>query len=176
MNSICYIPLKLKFRSSQYSANLFLAGCSCWSSRDRVCWVDCQVSLPLTELHHPSQGARPSNWLWTALCGFCTLKAFIKALEDENENGSFPISSPRAESSGTPLLNVHSGKSNHSYLPSLPSMLCSPSLWLSISISETLFHFEFPNPADSWSMLPHRFSRGERKVSQVLLFVGPLLR
>lgn len=53
-------------------------------------------------------------WLRIALCGFCTLKAFDAALEDENENGNLPFSIPGAERTGISLFSVPSGKSSHS--------------------------------------------------------------
>ena len=69
--------------------------------------MDSQVSLPPGRTHCPCQGARLSNLLLIDLSGFCFWKAFPEALEDENENGGLPISSPRAEtlrphSSGCP--------------------------------------------------------------------------
>ena len=84
---------------------------------------------PGAELHHPHQGARLSNFQ-IAQCGFfCSLKAFRATLEDESENGSLPISSLRAESSG-PYSSVHpQGKAaNHSVSLVSVHILCSPSL------------------------------------------------
>ena len=81
------------------------------------------------------------------LCGFCFLKAFHAALEDESENGGFPTAAlePKAQSL---LFSALAGKSSHSLLsPSLVSVhtLHTPSLGLSISISGTQPHLESPN-------------------------------
>ena len=78
------------------------------------------MSLPWAELHRPCQGARLSNLLQIVLCGFCSLKAFCPALEDENENGSLPVSSPGAGSLGPYSSVLPQRKAvNHSCLPGL---------------------------------------------------------
>lgn len=75
------------------------------------------------EVACPWQGAKLSKQLQIALCGFCSLKAFCAALEDENENSSLPISGPGTEP-GDPLLCVPSQKSSRSLLsPRSPATL-----------------------------------------------------
>ena len=74
-------------------------------------------------------GARLSNQLQIALCGFCSLKSFCISLENENEKGSLPISSPGAKSQGPHSSVFPQGKAvNHSCLPGLHShsMLTQP--------------------------------------------------
>lgn len=67
-------------------------------------------------------GARLNNLLWIALCGFCFLKVFSRALEDENENGSLLVSSPRGKNWRPHCSVCPQGKVvSHSHLPGLPS-------------------------------------------------------
>ena len=88
------------------------------------------------ESHCSCLGAGLTNLLQIVLCGFCSLKAFCLALEDEGENGGLPISSLRDKSSG-PHSSVHpQGKAvNPSCLPGLPphSVLTQPGTNLSVS-------------------------------------------
>ena len=108
------------------------------------------MSLLRVGLHHPCQGARPGKQLQIALCGFCSLKAFWAALEDENENGGLLISSPGIERSH--------------------SLLCLPGFCLhSVFTQPVTKHFylkhrppfDFPNFADPCSPHSHCASRGE---------------
>ena len=133
---MCCIPLGLEFHGSHCLVNLFVAGGPCWSSGAGAFCFDSHVSLPRVQLYHPCQRARLSNLLWFALCGFCSVKAFCSALEDENENGSLSISGPRAESLGPHSSVCPPGRAgNHSISLVSVRTLCSPVLWQSVSIS-----------------------------------------
>lgn len=111
------------------------------------------MSLLRVGLHHPCQGARPGKQLQIALCGFCSLKAFWAALEDENENGGLLISSPGIERSH--------------------SLLCLPGFCLhSVFTQPVTKHFylkhrppfDFPNFADPCSSHSHCASGGKEEV------------
>ena len=118
--------------------------------------------------------------LWIALCGFYFLKSFCAALENENKNGGFPISSPGAESS-PPSPHPHPNSSVHSQgkvvcLVSLVSARTpwSPSIWLSVSISGTWFCFESPNPEDSCSTNVCCSSWGRKGLTSAAPWWAPL--
>ena len=112
------------------------------------------------------------------LCGFCFLKAFHAALEDESENGGFSTAAlePKAQSL---LFSALAGKSSHSLLsPSLVSVhtLHTPSLGLSISISGTQPHLEFQTCRCLRHVLMLLLPEEERGGScPVLPLAGPLL-
>ena len=85
MNSMSYIPSALGVYSSQCSVNKVLAGCSCCCSGGGACCVHTQVSAlgGGGGLQLPCQGARLSNQLPIAPCGFCSLRSYLTLVEDE---------------------------------------------------------------------------------------------
>lgn len=180
MNSLWYIPLAVEFCSCQWSVYLVLVGYSCWSllAEGLLHWFSSVFALGRIALPLPGGQAKKSarNLLQIAVCGFCLLKTFHAALEDDNENCGLSVFSPWAETL-VPHSSVHpQGKAlSHSCLPGLHphSVLTQP---VTVCISGMRPRLESPNPADSCVELPHFSSQGRKGgILLVLPFVGPLL-
>lgn len=106
------------------------------------------------------QGSRLSNLHQIALCGFCSLKAFCTALEDENENGGLPVFNPGTESSG-PHFSVYPRKIIESFLsPCSLSTLHGHRAYDHAFLSQAYNPIlNSPNPEDSCDFHWHYFSR-----------------
>uniref|UniRef100_A0A452QYI8 FGFR1 oncogene partner 2 n=1 Tax=Ursus americanus TaxID=9643 RepID=A0A452QYI8_URSAM len=119
-----------------------------------------QLNFSQMSLAQTGAGLR-YHQLWFALCGFCSLKAFRAALEDENENGGLPISSPGAESLGARSLVRPQGKAvNRSCLPGL-----QPHSVLTRPVTERFYLWhtaQFGVSKPSRFRLPCRSSRGRK--------------
>ena len=113
---------------------MVLAGCPCWSSGWWECCVDSHV-FALCRMVLPLQGARLSNLLQFARCGFFPLNSFHAALEDENEVVAFQSLAPKLRLQGS-FLSAPSGKSSPLLLSLLSRItLCAhlPCNWVFVS-------------------------------------------